>query len=117
VCFVIDASEVPALDGAMDYIRAKEIPGGLGRNREYLLAGDEPEAAHPTGLQATVRVHAAPGVPRDLMTLLFDPQTSGGLFAPVPADRLPAVRAALSDQGVSSWEVGEVTPGHGIRVV
>src|SRR5207248_8485199 len=43
VCFVIDASEVPALDGAMDYIRAKQIPGGLGRNREYLLAGDEPE--------------------------------------------------------------------------
>ena len=46
VRFLIQSSDVPALDGALDYVRAKHVPGGTGRNREYLLAGGEPEAAH-----------------------------------------------------------------------
>ena len=117
VCFRITASALPVLDGALDYVRAKEIPGGLGRNRQYLLLGDEPEAAHPTGYQSTVRAHVQGDVPRDLMTLLFDPQTSGGLLAAVPEDRTAAVQSALLDQGVQSWEVGEVVEGQGIVVV
>lgn len=116
VRFNIEAAAVPLLDGALDYVRAKQLPGGLGRNREYLLAGGEPEAAHPTGEQSLVRVHAARSVPRDLMTLLFDPQTSGGLLAAVPADRVAEARAALEEQGTSSWEVGEVRDGQGIHV-
>src|SRR5438477_2089836 len=43
VCFRIQAAAVPLLDGALEYVRAKQIPGGTGRNREYLLAGTEPE--------------------------------------------------------------------------
>jgi len=117
VSFVMEAASVPALDGAMDYIRAKQIPGGSGRNREYLLAGGDPEAAHPTGLQPAVRVHVEKHVPRDFVSLLFDPQTSGGLLAAVPADRVPDVRAALQDQGVSAWVVGEVSKGSGVQVV
>ena len=45
------------------------------------------------------------------------PQTSGGLLAAVPADRVSAVRAALEDQDVPSWEIGEVLEGRGIGVV
>jgi selenide,water dikinase len=117
VCLVIEAAAVPALDGAMDYIRAKQIPGGSGRNREYLLAGNEEEAAHPTGLQNVVRAHVEKHLSRDLVSLLFDPQTSGGLFAALPADRVADVRGALEDQGVGAWEVGEVREGRGVRVV
>jgi len=52
----------------------------------------------------------------DLMTLLFDPQTSGGLLAAVPPDRVEAVRAALEEQGVACWQVGEVEAGRGVVV-
>lgn len=119
VQFRIDSSSVPLLEGALDYVKSKQIPGGTGRNREYLLTSyveGEQEAAHPTGTQTTVRVRTEGNVLRELMTLLFDPQTSGGLLAAVPAGRLASVRSALKDQGVSSWPVGEVEPGGGVVV-
>src|SRR5439155_408430 len=116
VCFRIEAAAVPQMDGALQYVKDKQVPGGLNRNREYLLAGDQPEAAHPTGPQTLVRVSVEKSVPRDLLTLLFDPQTSGGLLAAVPVDRVAAVRAALDDQGVPNWEIGEVVEGRGVRV-
>ncbi len=122
VCFVIQASAAPLLDGALDYIKAKQIPGGSDRNRDYLLSGDpvtsnEPEAAHPTGSQTLVRVHADKSISRDLLTLLFDPQTSGGLLAAIAPDRVAQVRTALEDQGVGVWEIGEVGKGRGVSVV
>ncbi|MDQ3928304.1 MAG: selenide, water dikinase SelD, partial [Chloroflexota bacterium] len=113
----ISASAVPVLDGALEYVRQKQVPGGTGRNREYLIKPDlEPEAAHPTGHQTEVRVRLNADIPRDAMTLLFDPQTSGGLFAAVPPGLVPEVRARLEDAGVPMWEVGEVDEGLGIVV-
>ena len=119
VQFRINAVSVPLLDGALQYAKSKQVPGGTGRNRDYLLTAygeGEQEAAHPTGPQTTVRVRNEGKVRPDMMTLLFDPQTSGGLLAAVPLDRVAAVRAALDDQGVSSWEVGEVELGLGVAV-
>ena len=114
----ISASAVPVLEGALEYVRAKQIPGGTGRNRDYLVkpAPPEPEAAHPTGHQTEVRVRVHGDIPRDTMTLLFDPQTSGGLFAAVPATMLAEVRGRLEDAGVPVWEVGEVDEGLGVLV-
>jgi selenide,water dikinase len=110
---------VPLLEGALHYVKTKQIPGGTGRNREYLLTSHdetEQEAAHPTGSQTEVRVRTEGTVSRDLMTLLFDPQTSGGLLAAIPPDRLESVRAALEEQGILSWHIGEVHPGLGVIV-
>ncbi len=113
----ISASAVPVLDGALDYVRQKQVPGGTGRNRDYLIKPDqEPEAAHPTGHQTEVRVRLNSDIPRETVTLLFDPQTSGGLFAAVPPALMPEVRARLEDAGVPAWEVGEVDEGLGIVV-
>jgi selenide,water dikinase len=121
VQFNIRASAVPLLDGALDYVKAKQVPGGTGRNRTYLLATydsaeGEQEAAHPTGSQSAVRVRTEGDVRPDIMTLLFDPQTSGGLLAAVPPDRVDDVRAALDEQAVGCWEIGEVQAGLGVVI-
>jgi selenide, water dikinase len=117
----IRASAVPSLEGALEYVKARQVPGGTGRNRKYLLSTYSPElgeheAAHPTGSQAQVRVRVEGNVRPDLMTLLFDPQTSGGLLAAVPPDLVREVQAALNDQGVESWEIGEAEAGLGVVV-
>jgi selenide,water dikinase len=98
----ISASAVPFLDGALECVKDKQVPGGTGRNRDYLLSPTSPEQA---------RVTIEKSISRDLTTLLFDPQTSGGLFAAIPSDKLPDVRSALKEQDVECWEVGEVVEG------
>jgi selenide,water dikinase len=114
----IRASAVPLMEGALDYVKMKQVPGGTGRNREYLIAAYAPgeEAAHPVGTQAEVRVRVEGNVRPDVMTLLFDPQTSGGMLAAVPPVALDGVRAALEAQDVPCWEIGEVAEGAGVVV-
>jgi selenophosphate synthase len=90
----IHASRVPILEGALDCIRAGYIPGGLKANRDF----------------AECQVAYEAGIPDDLKTLLFDPQTAGGLFISVaPHDALDLVRA-LNAAGVSAIDIGEVLP-------
>ena len=42
------------------------------------------------------------------LRVLADPQTSGGLLAAIPPDRVAAVEQALTAAGVASWCVGRV---------
>ncbi|MGF1528527.1 MAG: selenide, water dikinase SelD, partial [Candidatus Competibacterales bacterium] len=56
----------------------------------------------------------APGDPG--LALLFDPQTSGGLLAGVPADAVAACRRALAAVGCDCWSIGEVLPAPGAQV-
>lgn len=107
-CLRIESDVVPLMEGALQYVRDKQVPGGTGRNRDFLLSSSGSEEA---------RVRIKGSISRDLTTLLFDPQTSGGLFAAVPADRVDEVRAALGEQEVESWVVGEVVAGRGVEVV
>ena len=44
-------------------------------------------------------------------TLVFDPQTSGGLFFAVAPDRADAVQAAFDDATEPLWPVGEAIEG------
>jgi selenide,water dikinase len=47
-------------------------------------------------------------VPETLVTLAHDPQTSGGLLAAIPPDRVAAVERAFEDAGVERWWIGRV---------
>jgi len=89
---VFDAAALPALDGALDLARAGVETGGAAHNRRFVAAALE----------------VASGVPSELVTLAHDPQTSGGLLAAVPADRLDAVEAGLAAAGVDAWRIGRV---------
>jgi selenide, water dikinase len=98
----IDLEHVPLLPGALDYARRQIFPGGLGRNRDYLL-GD--------GF-----VRLAEGLDPARAQLLFDPQTSGGLLFALPAAAGMALRARMDAAGEPCWEIGRVVEGAGINV-
>ncbi len=104
----IDSTKVPLLPGAMEYAHAGILPGGVGRNRAYLLG---------TGEGSTVRVHLADSVSSEMADLLMDPETSGGLLAAVAPEKLQGLLASFSAAGVGCWVIGETASGSGIEVV
>lgn len=92
------AGALPVLDGARDYARQKQIPGGAGRNKLYL-----------DGKVAFTRA-----LDDDLAEVLFDPQTSGGLLIAVPAAQVGALERALDERNTAHWNIGEaVAPVQG----
>jgi selenide, water dikinase len=94
VSLVFRSANIPVLEGALDCIHAGHIPGGLKANRDF----------------AECMVGYDPSVPTDIRTLLFDPQTAGGLLISVSAEDASALTGALQDAGVSAVEIGEVLP-------
>jgi selenide,water dikinase len=54
-------------------------------------------------------VEFAPDVPEDVRSLLFDPQTSGGLLLSVASKDSAPLLDSLRANGVDARQVGEVT--------
>ena len=90
----LHASAVPLLAGALECVHAGHIPGGLKANREF----------------AECVVGYDDGVSEDLRTMLFDPQTAGGLLISVAAEDAADLQRALSAAGVLAARIGEVVP-------
>jgi len=85
-------SQIPLLEGALDCIRAGNIPGGLRNNRDFVecIVGYEE------------------GIPDELTTILFDPQTAGGLLIAVAPEESASLFRTLMAVGVPAVEIGEV---------
>jgi selenide,water dikinase len=96
--FVFDASSLPTLAGALELAQAGVETGGAAHNRRFVLPA----------------LSETRGVAPELMAIAHDPQTSGGLLAAIPAERLAPVEAALEDAGVKAWRVGRVEEGAGV---
>jgi selenide, water dikinase len=96
--FVFEAAALPALSGALGLAAAGIETGGAAHNRRFVAESLE----------------VAPSVATELVTLAHDPQTSGGLLAAIPAEKLGFVEAALDAAGVEHWRVGRVEEGAGI---
>lgn len=103
----IESGKVPLLPGAAEYARAGILPGGVGRNRAWLLG---------TGKGERARVRLADTVSPEMVDLLMDPQTSGGLLATVAPEKLEALLASFAAKGHGCWVIGEATAGSGIDV-
>ena len=87
------ASKVPLLEGALECVRAGYVPAGLKANRGF----------------AESCVEYADDVPEDLQTLLYDPQTAGGLLISVAEKDAGRLVAELGGAGVGAISVCEVT--------
>ena len=91
------ASKVPVLEGALECVRRGYVPGGLKANRGF----------------AEGCVEYADDVPEDLRTLLYDPQTAGGLLISVAEADAKRLSAQLADAGANAEEIGEVVEKQG----
>jgi len=90
----LEARQVPLLKGALDCIRGGNVPGGLQANRDF----------------AECTVGYLGNVDAELKTVLFDPQTAGGLLISVaPADAEKMTDAMRAD-AIPAAIIGEVVP-------
>ena len=100
VSIVFQSGKIPVIDGALDCIRAGFIPGGLNANREF----------------AECMVEYEDGIPEETKTLLFDPQTAGGLLISVASNHSSELIRSLHAAGVPAIEIGQVRP-HGKPII
>jgi len=83
VTIVFEESDLPLLQGVLENVRAGMIPGGGKRNREYY-------GPH---------VKISDEISDEMITLAFDPQTSGGILAAVAESESIAMLAELHKAG------------------
>jgi len=100
VTLEFDTASIPILPGALALASAN-IPGGGRTNAEHF--GPD--------------VLVAPGVPADLVTVLHDPQTSGGLLASVASEHADAAEAALRRVDPTTRRIGRVSTAGDSRLI
>jgi selenide,water dikinase len=99
---VIHASRIPLFDEVLEYADMGLIPGGAYRNEKFRQAFVSTEG----------------DLSDNLLKLLFDPQTSGGLLISLESDQAEQLLEELHSHGVSDAAViGEVTSGYPGRIV
>jgi selenide, water dikinase len=86
----ISASAVPLLEGALECVTQGHIPGGLNNNRDFA--------------ECTVEYDA--NVPEALRTILYDPQTAGGLL--IAAANGEHLLSKLQAAAIPAAQIGEV---------
>lgn len=92
VSIEIDSAAVPLLDGALELATAGMLTSGDKSNREYVSGDIEIDAA----------------VDENLVKLLFDPQTAGGMLISISTDRAGALLARLRENYPHAGIIGRV---------
>ena len=88
----ISAGRIPLLEGALECVHDGHVPGGLKNNRDF----------------AECVVQYDNGIPEDVRTMLFDPQTAGGLLISVAGQDSTQLIQALHHAGVAVAQIGQV---------
>ena len=98
----IFASRVPVIKEAIEYASMGLIPAGAYRNEKYRESFVKKES----------------GVSDDIMKILFDPQTSGGLMIALPSDQAGRLLKMLKGAGITDAAIiGEITKDHPGRIM
>ncbi len=93
----LDSAALPVLDGVIELIEAGYVPGGTGRNFDFVRP----------------YLDGTPVLPVDL---LADPQTSGGLLVACGEREAQRMVARLRDQGHAAAVVGRLAAGSAGRI-
>lgn len=88
VTLEIEVSRVRFLPGAIEYARQGALPGGLQNNRDF----------------ASCAVEVRSEIPAEIESLLYDPQTSGGLLISLPEADAVALERSLE----GAYRIGRV---------
>jgi selenide,water dikinase len=88
----IDHERLAYLPGAIEAARAGFFSGGLKNNREFLEGC----------------VEFSPNIPDEIQSLLYDPQTSGGLLVALASQAADSATALLERRGISARVIGTV---------
>ena len=95
VTLVLEEGKIPFLPGARELARKKLLSGGADRNRRFL----------------GTHVKLDPTIPREVASLLFDSETSGGLLISLPEEGAAKVVKELRGKGHEEVSVvGRVVP-------
>ena len=100
VTLEIEAGSVPLLPGVRALVNGN-VPGGGRTNAQHFGAG----------------VRFAREIDLEIVQLLHDPQTSGGLLVAVDRSAAEAAAAALRAAGAAAHQVGRVLPDQRCRVI
>jgi selenide,water dikinase len=100
VTLEVDARAVALLDGALA-LAAGNLSGGARTNSEHFAGG----------------LRVASDLDPDLVSVLHDPQTSGGLLAAVAPDQVDRAATALRDADVPARRIGRVVASRESRLV
>lgn len=101
VTIEIDAGAVPLLNGALELASEGMLTSGDKTNREYI--------------GTDVEIHDA--VDQNLVKLLFDPQTAGGMLIAVNENKAEALLAVLSKNYPQARPIGRVLSHEGHSIV
>jgi selenide, water dikinase len=100
VTLEIDPTRLPILPQTLELIGQRVLTRGDRSNREYV--GDN--------------MLIAEDVPSDLRSVMFDPQTAGGLLISLAADQVSAMQQELALSGVTATLIGQVTAYNGYHL-
>jgi len=84
--------DIPVLDGALECIERGCVPGGTRNNRDFAEKDTE----------------YVSDVPENFKSLLFDPQTAGGLLISVADEDGKRLLQQLREHGIDASEIGDV---------
>jgi selenide,water dikinase len=100
VKFRLRFADIPLLPGARLYSEREMYPGGLERNRDFVL----PHVQFAAAIDAANR------------GILFEPETSGGLLMALDPEQARSYVAQAEVDGIQARLIGEVAEGSGISV-
>ncbi len=97
----LQLDKLPFVSGSKEYADMWLFPAGTENNHQAF----------------SKRVHCPAGVAEEVERLLYTPETSGGLLAAIPPERLPELEASFKAAHEPLWVIGEVLGKAGDQLI